>query len=156
MKGLSESIFRAALADMDIEPKFIYKPPDDARNWKPCDYMLWYTAARSAWFEVKEVVAIGSFALSEVRASQWRGIGTAKQLGFPYYLAIRWKRGGLWSLVDAVRLADWLHGVGPSPAPGGFLDTKSVSRVALESRFGVSCAPGQLSSIIRAVLTEGL
>lgn len=157
MKGPSEGIFREALAAIDIEPKFIHKPPDDARNWKPCDFMLWYSAhinsyhngyAGSAWFEVKETPNLSSFPLSEIRASQWRGIGTARDLGFPYFLAIRWKTGGMWSLVDAVRLDNWLAGVAEIP--------KSVGRVDLDSRFGVSCSPGQLSSTIRAALTEGL
>ena len=162
VKGPSEAIFREALTAIDITPKFIYKPPDDARNWKPCDYMLWIPqwlggappqVATSAWFEVKESPNLGSFLLSEIRPSQWRGIVTAKQLGFPYFLAVRWKRNGMWSLVDAVRLADWRHGHGPDPAKVGVV---TVSRVALESRFGVSCEPGQLSSMIRAALTEGL
>lgn len=155
MKGPSEGIFRKALDALDLAPTFIYKPPDDARNWKPCDYMLWYpnwlpdfpsVSPNTAWFEVKESPNLGSFGLRDIRPSQWQGAGTAKKLGFPYIFAIRWKRDGMWSLVDGVRLLDWYLPDRPA----------AVTRVALDSRFGVSCDPGQLPSMIRAALTEGL
>lgn len=152
-KGSSEGLFREALNKIDFDPTFIYKPPDDARNWKPADYFLWFPVsfgapAGSSWFEVKETPNLKTFSFADVRPSQWRGISTAKELKLPYFFAIRWKRDGMWSLVDAVRLFDWLIAQDPRPA--------SVTRVALESRFGVSCTVGQLPSMIRAALMEGL
>lgn len=152
-KGSSEGLFREALNKIDFDPTFIYKPPDDARNWKPADYFLWFPVsfgapAGSSWFEVKETPNLKTFSLADVRPSQWRGIETATRLGMPYFLAIRWKRDGMWTLVDAVRLAGWLYAQEVRP--------KSVERVALESRFGVSSTVGQLPSMIRAALMEGL
>jgi len=153
-KGSSEGLFREALNKIDFDPTFIYKPPDDARNWKPTDYFLWYPVsltmpvAGSAWFEVKETPNLAGWNLADVRPSQWRGISIAGELRIPYFFAIRWKRDGMWSLVDAVRLADWLDTQTERP--------KSVTRVALESRFGVSSTVGQLPSMIRAALMEGL
>jgi hypothetical protein len=153
-KGSSEGLFRETLNKIDFDPTFIYKPPDDARNWKPTDYFLWFPAgsampvAGTAWFEVKETPNLSAFPLTEVRPSQWRGIGIAAELKIPYFFAIRWKRDGMWSLVDAVRLAAWLEAQDTRP--------KSVTRVALESRFGVSSTVGQLPSMIRAALMEGL
>jgi hypothetical protein len=152
-KGSSEGLFREALNKIDFDPTFIFKPPDDARNWKPADYFLWFPVsfgapAGSSWFEVKETPNLKTFPLAEIRPSQWRGIATAKRLRLPYFLAIRWKRDGMWSLVDAVRLIVWIEAQQMRPA--------SVDRVALESRFGVSSTVGQLPMMIRAALTEGL
>lgn len=158
-KGPSEGIFREALKALDYSPTFIYKPPDDARNWKPADYFLWFPVgfdapAASSWFEVKETPNKATFPLADIRPSQVRGIMMAKSLGIPYILAIRWKPDGMWSLVDAVRLFDWLHGHGMGTGVVPF--PKTVQRTLLESRFGVSCAVGQLPSMVRAALTEGL
>lgn len=169
-KGPSEDIFRKALGSLDLEPTFIFKPSDvgHASNAKPCDFMVWFPdsvlsgepmgRAVSAWFEVKETTNLGVFPMGDLRPSQVNGILTARRLGFPYFLAIRWKSGGMWSLVDAVRLLDWWHGHGgePAPAAGSTLQTKGVARTLLESRFGVSSSPGQLAAIIKIALIEGL
>lgn len=162
-KGPSEDIFRKALGQVDIDPFYIFKPSDvgHASNTKPCDFMTWLPEnsvapqyALSAWFEVKETPNISTWPINDLRPSQMQGIATAKALRLPYFLGIRWKTGGMWSLVDAVRLIDWVHG----PSSPVFVPGKrwSVSRSLLESRFGVSSTPGQLPNMIRAALIEGL
>jgi len=157
-KGPSEAMFRAALNEVDIEPLFAHKLADDARNWKPADYLVWFRTgdgpASSAWFEVKETPNKGALPMADIRPSQLRGIDTARALHLPYFLAIRWKPDGLWSIVDAVRLMDWWTDDRVAAAPAA-LNT-SVSRDLLESRFGVSSTKGQLPSIVKAALNEGL
>ncbi len=152
-KGRSEAMVSEALSDLQIDQTYFYKPPDDARNRKPADYLLWWSpgsgaAPRSSWIEVKETDQLGVFPLADIRPSQWQGIRIAKRLGIPYTIAVRWQRTGMWTLFDAVRLADWLDEQEVRPT--------SVKRVLLESRFGVSCDPGQLSGVIRMAITEGL
>lgn len=153
MKGPSEGIVSRALRSaFDDEPNFVYKPPDDARNWKPCDFMVWWYLGgdHSAWVEAKQTPNKTVFNIKDIRTSQESGIRTAMRLRIPYLLVIRWKSDGMWSIVDAVGLFDWLGRQLPGYCP------TSVERVALESRWGVSCATGQLSSMLRAALIEGL
>lgn len=43
MKGQSEATVRAALTRLAEDmPMVVYKPPDDARNWKPADFLVWW------------------------------------------------------------------------------------------------------------------
>jgi hypothetical protein len=162
-KGPSEAMFRKALNEVDIAPLFAHKLSDDARNWKPADYLVWFAdvinifgatlpPAASAWFEVKETPNKTVFPIADIRPAQQRGISTAAQLRIPYLIAIRWKPDGHWSLIDAVRLMGWWpdHAAAASPTPTG------VSRTLLESRFGVGCTVGQLPAMVRAALIEGL
>lgn len=166
-KGPSEGIFREALNKVDIDPFYAYKPADAlGSGMKPADYLAWWyreislysggvePVGMSAWFEVKETTNKAVFPMSEIRASQVNGILLAKRLGIPYFLAIRWRADRMWSLVDAVRLLDWWHGHGDEPAPSTTM--KGVGRELLESRFGVGCTVGQLPSMIRTALIEGL
>ena len=107
-KGTSEARARVALKAAGL---FVYKPPDDARNWKPCDFLTWAPPVRtpvvdsdtgyglrwegdaiSRWVEVKQV---GSSALtmpaSDLRPSQLSGVAEAMRLGIQYWLLIYWK-----------------------------------------------------------------
>lgn len=162
-KGRSEAMVREAIEAMDLSPTWAYKPPDDAANRKPCDFFLWYPqlvreaegSAACAWIEVKETANVGVWnPYAEVRPSQRQGIRTARKLGIPYLILIRWQRTGMWSLVDAIRLfekADAMPIAGIVANPG-----TSIQRVLLESRYGVSASPEQLPSMLKAALIEGL
>lgn len=162
MKGTSEAQVRDALKAMDLEGLIVYKPPDDARNWKPADFLVWWLRIRdlgplrdpgSGWVEVKETQNIGTFPLADLRPSQKQAIRMAKEAGLPYLLVIRWRArklgAGTWSIVDAVRLLDWVEEVTARTLI-------SVERTLLESRFGTNADPGQLASLLRLALTEGL
>jgi hypothetical protein len=52
MKGPSEGKVREALEALAVDmPLLFYKPPDDARNWKPADFLVWWgvSAANMTW-----------------------------------------------------------------------------------------------------------
>ena len=148
-KGASEGKVRIALASLDLEP-IVYKPPDDARNWKPCDFMVWWqiaggglTSLHSAWVEVKECPNVGSFPLADLRASQRDGIRRAKRLGLPYLLVIWWKARKVWTISDAWALDG-------APTRG------SVMYSILAGRIGIDAGQDHLAETLRAVLEEGL
>ena len=143
-KGSSEATFGAALRDVDLA-LHIYKPPDDARNWKPCDFMVWFRNAGlvdSAWFEVKSVDALDRFNINELRPSQKLGIREAGAIGIPYYLAVYWTKHQSWTISVAYKVVE--HAV----AEGN----TSVKRALLMSRFGIQSAPANLSSTLKDVL----
>lgn len=152
MKRESEGQFGAALRSLDVElPIEVYKPPDDARNMKPCDFMVWFRRSTMAehvepvWFEVKDTSSVGRFPFSEIRPSQHAGIRAAHRIGIPYYLAVYWRRDRTWTISNAHRVVEWRDETPPIPA-------KSIPRVLLASRFGVDSSPGQLGITLRAVL----
>jgi hypothetical protein len=168
MKGPSEGVFGAALREVELL-SVVYKPPDDARNWKPCDFMWWGPVehfngrvddisegpmlAHAVWFEVKDVAtAVESFPFAELRPSQLQGIRDAARVGIPYWLAVWWRRHKVWTISDAVRVLAWrdnTDGHRPhdeSPPP------KSIPRVLLASRFGVDSTKQQLASTLKQVL----
>ena len=116
---------------------------------RPHGLVVSLSGTRSAWIETKQTPNKGTFPLSgDPSRRSWPGSATPGSLRIPYLLAIRWKPDGMWSMADAVGLMAWVDAAALRP--------KSVERVALESRWGVSCATGQLSSILRAALIEGL
>jgi hypothetical protein len=158
MKRASEGQFGAALRDSDVAG-IVYKPPDDARTWKPCDYMVWVTTsdprwdngtlgpALSIWFEVKDVDAVNAFNFTELRPAQVAGIADAKRAGIPYWLAVYWRRHRSWTISDAAKVMDWRAASSVTTrAP------RSVSRELLMSRFGVDATPSTLSSVLKSVL----
>lgn len=150
-KSHSEADVKAALnyAADDLEGLFSYKPPDDARNTKPCDFMVWWQGKLeetipvgfAAWIEVKDVTATQVFSMNELRPSQRAGIRAAAAAGIPYLLAVYWRLHQDWTISDAIKLT-----AEPHPA---------VSRTLLMSRYGVQSTPGQLGSTLRLVLEEG-
>jgi hypothetical protein len=170
MKGPSERIFREALGKVDIDPLEIYKPPDDARNWKPADFLVWwhigsgmdsgvvYDDSRSAWIEVKATNNKAVWPFADLQPTQVLAIRKAKRLGIPYFIAIRWNGDRQWSLVDAIRLLDYMDEAGAATFDGQATLHKreGVARGLLESRFGVGCTVGQLASTIKVALIEGL
>jgi hypothetical protein len=141
MKGSSEDRFREALNGIDVR-KVVYKPPDDARTWKPCDFMVW--SPQSTWFEVKDVDTVNTFAFSQLRLAQVRGIGDADRIGIPYWLAVYWRRHRSWTISNATTLLWWRRNQTKPPA--------SVSREALMSRFGVDATPANLGSTLKSIL----
>jgi len=150
MKRASEGQFGAALRDCDVA-SVVYKPPDDARTWKPCDYMVWiaiwdsdHSGNHSIWFEVKDVDAVDAFPFSELRPSQLAGIEDARRIGIPYWLAVYWRRHKSWTISDAARVVNWRD--------ESITDKTSISRELLMSRFGVDATPSTLSSVLKSVL----
>lgn len=150
-KGPSEAAFGAALRGLDADlPILVYKPPDDARNRKPCDFMVWFRghdaewqpAVRAAWFEVKEVVALGRFNVNDLRPSQKAGIRDAGAIGIPYYVAVYWANLHSWTVSVAYKMLE--HAV----AEGN----TSISRELLMSRFGIQSSPANLGSTLKDVL----
>lgn len=140
MKRASEGEFGKALRGIDLR-LYTYKPPDDARNWKPCDYMVWFTeddSVKCSWIECKDVDAVDSFSLAELRPAQKQGIAEAARLGIPYWVAVWWRRHRFWTISDGARLVE--HG------------GTSVPRVLLMSRYGVQTTSAQLGSTIKSVL----
>lgn len=169
MKGSSEGAFREALNAVDLRPFVVYKPPDDARNWKPADYMVWWPSmsgtttfiggARSAWFEVKDPRTKGGLPVKDITPTQWAAIAQADQLGLPYFFAIRWP-DSMWTIADGIRIGRWLHGQGVQPTDHGYPlpwgHITSIPRALLDSRFGVSAVKAQLAQVIKVALVEGL
>ena len=150
MKRPSEGQFGAALRDVDVA-MIVYKPPDDARNRKPCDFMAWhhnYDFPRSTWFEVKDVDTVDAFPFSELRPSQLQGIRDAERIGIPYWLAVYWRRHRAWTISDAVRVLGWRDDI---PALEVRNQT-SIPRELLMSRFGIDATPATLTSVLKSVL----
>ena len=112
MKGTSEARIRAALrAGLADGAGLALKLPDDARNWKPADYLIWRRwgdRTVSCWLEVKDTDAVATWPLSDLRASQRRGILEARRLGIGYWLAVWWRRSATWTLLELTGLpAHW-------------------------------------------------
>lgn len=142
MKRSSEGFFGAALRSVDLA-LVVYKPPDDARLWKPCDYFSWVDyggSPRPDWWEVKDVDAVDVFNAKEIRPSQMQGIDEAARIGIPYHLAVYWRRHRSWTISDAVRVLAHLRSEG------------RVSRTLLMSRFGIQSSPSQLGSTLKSVI----
>lgn len=149
-KTLAEANFGKALRDIDIA-SVVYKPPDDAHNWKPCDYMVWIGTQDdypgSLWFEVKDVNLVGVFPRSELRPSQRAGIRDAARVGIPYYLGIWFRKASMWTVADGRRVLEWFDANS---------DAKSIPRTLLQSRYGVDATGHQLTSVLKSVILEGL
>ena len=147
-KGPSEARFREALRDIDLELDF-YKPPDDARNWKPSDYIVWSrydSLTTSFFFEVKQTPALERFPFADIRPSQRDGIRRARRLHIPYLLVVWWPRHKLWTISDAVALFDWYDQLPAGAKP------LSVSRGDLLSTFGADATSATLPAMLKQVL----
>lgn len=156
-KSRSELAFGKALRDVDQDvPTYVYRPPDvpNPSSRKPCDFMVWslstYDPATSsehfvdvAWFECKQLAkaVAESFPFRLIEPSQRQGIRTAKRIGIDYWLAIYWQRHEHWTISDAVRLE-----------ATGMLDTRSISRTLLMTRFGIDTEPAHLMSTLKGIL----
>lgn len=133
MKGDSEA--RVGAAIRAITGAYAYKPPDDARNRKPCDFFVWRRAIERpndvwdlplecTWVEVKDQMGT-SLPASGIRSSQRAGVAEAMRLGIPYWLVVRWRSvtiaqsrgtGPLWTahlLSDPMRGELWKEAVRP-------------------------------------------
>lgn len=143
MKGDSEGKVRAALKAIDLT-QIIYKPPDDARNWKPCDFML-FREGRAQWLEVKDLpTQVGTFPMAELRPSQRQGILEAWDNRIPYWLVCWWRRRQVWSISDA-------HSVLMLAQTEGHTAT-GISYPMLTGRLGVESQPRLLSSTLKQAL----
>lgn len=162
-KRSSEGDFGAALRDVDLQ-SVVYKPPDDARNRKPCDFMVWHREFNPAcsmtpreevvatWFEVKDVDAVDAFPFAELRPSQLAGIHDAQQIGIPYWLAVYWRRHKAWTISKAVDVVRWREIDATASRLPRDVPLKSVERELLMSRFGVDSSPANLVSTLKSVL----
>jgi hypothetical protein len=159
MKRASEGKLGEALRGMDLEPLIVYKPPDDARNWKPCDFMVWWGTGAvvegairrgSAWVEAKDTPNAMVFPFAELRPSQIKGIRDAGAVGFPYLLCIWWRPAQRWTISDAVRVLAWFEDIG-----GEGREPKSIPRELLMSRFGVDADNSRLGMTIKTILEDG-
>src|SRR5512137_642133 len=90
-KGSSEATVAKALADIDDPIVAVWKPPDDARNWKPADYLVWFDG-RAAMIEVKDCPAMRGFPFDQLRPTQRAWAYRCRQTGTPYLLVIHWQR----------------------------------------------------------------
>lgn len=138
MKGKSEPMFREALGKVDLS-LVIYKPPDDSRNWKPCDFMVWWRSeiVETAWFEVKEARSGTTFPVEkELRPAQRSGILDAAAIGFPYWLAIWWPERSVWSISRAIRV----------------IDAKTLTFGELAGKYGLDAPQRSLPGTLRAIL----
>jgi hypothetical protein len=148
-KGPSEAVFSEALNGLDLA-LYAYKPPDDARTRKPCDFMVWFRSlndrgeplTQSAWFEVKDVDTVGRFNVNELRPAQKAGIRDAGRVGIRYYLAVYWRSLHSWTIGPAYRILE--HAVTEG--------NTSIPRTLMMSRLGVETTPGQLGSTLKDVL----
>lgn len=139
MKGRSEGKVREALST--IEDALVYKPPDDARNRKPADFIvLW--EGRAALVEVKECRNLGTWPLAELRPSQRLAIRQAQRAGVPYYLVVWWPKRGAWSISDATKVLA--------------MGERSIAFATLAGKLGIDADSASLPSILRLVILEGL
>lgn len=157
-KRSSEGELGAALRSIeDLDGLIVYKPPDDARNWKPADFMVWWLApktpyagmVRAAWLECKDVTSVNTFAKAELRPSQIKGIRDAAAAGLPYFLCVYWRLARRWTISDAIRVYRWFA------EPANVLAT-SIPRELLMSRFGIDAAPRDLAQTLKIALTGEL
>jgi len=137
MKGQSEAKVRDALKTMDLRT-LVYKLPDDARNWKPADFAVWWDGG-TALIEVKDTDAVTLWPLRDLRESQRLGILEAEKIGLPYWLVIWWRRARRWTISDGEIVLT-------SPGDG------SRSYSWLSSVAGIDCDAGKLPETLRSVL----
>lgn len=147
MKGDSESRVRAALNEIALGGNtLVYKPPDDARNWKPADFMVWWRDGErhgTAMLEVKETPNKATFPLRELRPSQLAGMRQAARVRLPYWLVIWWPRAMMWTISDAAKVLAVVDRVDPE---------NSLPYAWLCSVAGMDCTSRNLAPILRSVL----
>lgn len=150
-KGTSEASVRGALNTMGMDV-LVYKPPDDARNWKPADFLVWWNnnelpgappILRSAMIEVKQSPGRFTFPLRDLRPSQLLGVRQAAGIGLPYFLVIWWPRLKMWTVSNAVQCLNWTIS---NP------DATSLDYGWLNSVAGMDCTTRDLAPILRSAL----
>lgn len=141
MKGTSEAQVRAALNNADLNA-IVYKPPDDARNWKPADFLVWWQDG-SAMIEVKQSPGKFTFPIKELRTSQLLAIRRAQEVGLPYYLVIWWPKLQTWTISKAGQVSNWI---------GDHPEATSLDYGWLNSIAGMDCTTRDLAPILRSVL----
>lgn len=163
-KRASEGELGDALRGVDLAPLYVLKLPDDSRNWKPCDYLVWLSErvdipsdgstlklVSSIWFEAKDVDTVAAFNwTNELRPSQIAGIRDAGELGIPYWLAVYWRKSRTWTISDAHKIAAWIrenHTEGRKVV---------LSKGALSSTFGIDSSKQLLPSVLKDVLLGGI
>lgn len=113
MKGTSEAAFSAALREAATELHMLFwKPPDDARNWKPADFFAWRETAESPdlrasfarpyFFEVKQTTNLG-FATIALRPTQRVWLEDGSKIGISCWIAVWWKNVGIWQFWNVNR-----------------------------------------------------
>ncbi len=137
MKGQSEARVRDALKSMALKT-LVYKLPDDARNWKPADFAVWWVGG-AALLEVKDTDAVSLWPLRDLRDSQRVGILEAKTVDLPYWLVIWWRRHRRWTISNGVTVL--------TSAGDGSRSYSWLSSVA-----GIDCDAGKLPETLRSVL----
>lgn len=160
-KRQSESFLGAALREIDLAT-YVYKPPDQAGNWKPCDFLVWVKTLAggngelepvevvdSFWFEAKDETAIETFNWKgQMRPAQITGIRDAERLGIPYYVAIYWRKHREWTISDGVKLYRATR-----VKPDGRAGVLAFKRRALGAGpLGIDATPGNLTSVLKAVI----
>lgn len=162
-KRQSEGFLGDALRAIDLVTH-VYKPPDQAGNWKPCDFLVWARVTQpgvmpclpervdfvdSYWFEAKDEAALETFNWRrQMRPGQINGIRDAERLGIPYYLAVYWRRHREWTISDAVKL---YHAT--RVKPDGRAGVLAFKRKAMsEGALGIDATPGNLTSVLKAVI----
>jgi len=154
VKGNSEALVREALTKLgDDMPLVWWKPPDDARNWKPADYLLWFKVpdrettcgGYSAFIEVKATTQVHVFPIKDFRPVQVAYMRRAAELGLPYLVVIQWRRSNDWTISDGRKIARMLDAKQEEPLT-------SISKQTLRSLFGVDCSTAHLAGTIGAAL----
>lgn len=160
-KRQSEGFLGDALRSIDL-PTHVYKPPDQAGNWKPCDFLVWVKTLAggngelepvevtdSYWFEAKDEAAAETFNWRrQMRPGQINGIRDAERVGIPYYVAVYWRRHREWTISDGVKL---YHAT--RVKTDGRAGVLAFKRRAMGSgALGIDATPGNLSSVLKAVI----
>jgi hypothetical protein len=141
-KGSSEATVAKALSEIDDPIVAVWKPPDDARNWKPADYLVWYSTY-AAMIEVKDCAALRGFPLSDLRPTQRAWAWRCKEVGIPYLLVIHWQRTQDWTISDTLKVLEWER---------EDVFHKSVPRALLQGGFGVQTDGRLLAATLRLAL----
>lgn len=150
----AESKVREALARID--GLLTYKPPDDARNWKPADWLLWWDAnellgappiTRCGMLEVKQndrqrIWHWTQGGSESLRPIQLAAVARCRTLGMPYFVAVYWKGRSYWTLH---RVDRWLGIDGPTvETPISFDDAVT--------KYGVGTAPANLLATLSGLI----
>jgi hypothetical protein len=146
----SEDQIRAALAKID--GLMVYKPPDDSRNWKPADFLLWWTEPayndfdatllKAGMLEVKKNYLSSLWhwmgdGPEGLRPSQRAAMGQCRRIGMPYFVAVHWAKHEYWTLH---RTEGWTT----APDTIMFDDART--------QYGVGCAPVNLAMTLAGVI----
>jgi hypothetical protein len=139
VKRGAEDRAREAMLGMD-PPAWVYKPPDDARNWKPADFICWLSWADepdtgTCFVEVKDSPALNVWNISDLRPSQVLAAKKADEFHVPYWVVIWWRRRKMWTISDARALLR-------SPA-------RRFTYDELSSVYGIDATQEQLGSVLR-------